>query len=138
MQQIQAQPVALPRAQPQPQGQILAPAQAQQSLINAQVLANANPSLAISQQLASIIGSAQQPRLAATQPQFRAAAQALPAPRAALPAAPAPRLAPQAFQQPARAPQAFAQVGGTVPQVPGLAAHQAAEAKVIQDQQRIG
>ena len=132
--------MALPRAQPQPQGQILAPAQAQQSLINAQVLANANPSLAISQQLASIIGSAQQPRLAATQPQFRAAAQALPAPRAALPAAPAPapRLAPQAFQQPARAPQAFAQVGGTVPQVPGLAAHQAAEAKVIQDQQRIG
>ena len=136
MQQIQAQPVALPRAQPQ--GQILAPAQAQQSLINAQVLANANPSLAISQQLASIIGSAQQPRLAATQPQFRAAAQALPAPRAALPAAPAPRLAPQAFQQPAGVPQAFAQVGGTVPQVPGLAAHQAAEAKVIQDQQRIG
>ena len=126
--QIQAQTVALPRAQPraQIQGQILAPAQAQQSLNVAQILAAANPSLAISQQLASIIGSAQQPRLAAAQPQFRAA-QALPA--RALPAqaltAQAPRLA-----------QAFQQAG--IPQVPGLAAHQAAERKVILDQQRIG
>ena len=112
MPQIQAQTVALPRAQPQPQ--------AQQPLIQAQILAAANPSLAISQQLASIISSAQQPRLAAPQPQFRAA-QALPA---------------RAFPAQALPTQAFQQAG--IPQVPGLAAHQAAEAKVIQDQQRIG